>query len=25
LLSLQGDPSSYFDVTAIDFTMMVQP
>ena len=25
LISIQGDPSSYFDVTAVDFTMMVQP
>jgi hypothetical protein len=25
LLNIQGDPSSYFDVTSVNFTMMVQP
>jgi hypothetical protein len=25
LLNIQGDPNAYFDVTSIDFTMMVEP
>jgi hypothetical protein len=25
LLNIQGDPNSYFDITSVDFTMMVQP
>jgi hypothetical protein len=25
LLNIQGDPNSYFDITFVDFTMMVQP
>ncbi|MBI5953952.1 MAG: hypothetical protein HY865_20040 [Chloroflexi bacterium] len=25
LLNIQGDPNSYFDISSVDFTMMVQP